>query len=311
MKAVLPALARALLEPHLPDTLDVTWVTTREEAVAAIPDAKIAWVDLYPHGLTEEAVAPGTRLEWLFTAIAGLDSVDLTALAERGTIVTNGAGINAIAVAEYAVMGMLALAKRFDEVVRIADCHAWPDNPPGRAELYGSTALVIGYGAIGRRIGERLTAFGVDVTGVTRSGRDGTLTIDAWADRLHDFDWVVLAAPSTADTRAMIGAPVFAAMKPGARFVNMGRGDLVDQDALLDALRTGSIAGAFLDTVTPEPLPPEHPLWTAPNVIHSMHLSGRSQTTMFQRAAALFVRNLHAFLDGGKMENVVDLTAGY
>lgn len=100
-------------------------------------------------------------------------------------------------------------------------------------------------------------------------------------------------------------------MKPTAWLVNIARGDMVDQYALIEALERRRIAGAFLDTVTPEPLPPEHPLWTARNTLHSMHLSGRSQTKMFQRAAALFLDNLDAFLNGRPMRNVVDLDAGY
>ena len=311
MKVVLPALARQLLEPRLPSGLDVTWVTTREAATEAMADAEIGWVDLYPHGLTAEAVAAATKLKWLFTAIAGLDSLDLPALARRGTIVTNGTGINAIAVAEYTVLGMLAAAKRFDEVVRIADRHEWPDSAPGRIELFETSALIVGYGAIGKLVAERLRAFGVAVTGVTRSGRDGTLTPDGWKARLGAFDWVILAAPSTDTTRAMIGTDELAAMKPSAWLINIARGEMIDQDALIAALTAKTIAGAYLDTVTPEPLPPEHPLWSAPNTIHSMHLSGRSQTKMFQRAAALFLRNLDAFLAGRAMENVVDLDAGY
>jgi len=311
MKVVLPAPARALLEPQLPAGLDISWVATREEATAAMADAEIGWVDLYPHGLTPEAVAAGASLKWLFTAIAGLDSLDLAELARRGTIVTNGTGINAIAVAEYTVLGMLAAAKRFDEVVRIADRHAWPDSAPGRIELFETRALIVGYGAIGTLVAERLRAFGVEVTGVTRSGRDGTLTPDAWRARLGDFDWVILAAPSTDTTKAMIGADELAAMRPSAWLINIARGEMVDQDALIAALTAKTIAGAYLDTVTPEPLPADHPLWSAPNTIHSMHLSGRSQTKMFQRAAALFLRNLDAFLSGRAMENVVDLDAGY
>ena len=311
MKVVLPALARALLEARLPAGLDVTWVTTREEATVAMVDADIGWVDLFPHGLTPEAVAAGTSLKWLFTAIAGLDALDLPALAERGTIVTNGTGINAIAVAEYAVLGILAAAKRYDEVVRIADRRAWPDYAPGRIELFETSALIVGYGAIGRLIGERLAAFGVTVTGVTRSGRDGTLTPDAWQAKLGDYDWVVLAAPSTDATKTMFGADELAAMKPSAWLINIARGDMVDQDALIEALTNKRIAGAFLDTVSPEPLPREHPLWDAPNALHSMHLSGRSQTKMFHRAAALFLRNLDAFMAGCAMDNVVNLSSGY
>jgi phosphoglycerate dehydrogenase-like enzyme len=109
----------------------------------------------------------------------------------------------------------------------------------------------------------------------------------------------------------MIGADELAAMKSSAWLVNIARGDMVDQEALIEALTKRRIAGAFLDTVSPEPLPPEHPLWGAPNTIHSMHLSGRSQTRMFPRAAALFLENLAAFMAGGTMRNVVDLEAGY
>jgi phosphoglycerate dehydrogenase-like enzyme len=311
MKAVLPALARALLEPKLPGELEITWVSTRAEATAAMADAEIGWVDLYPHGLTEEAVAAGRSLKWLSTAVAGIDSLDLPELARRGTIVTNGAGFNAVAVAEYAVLNVLAAAKRFDEVVRIADRHAWPDTAPGRIELDETSALIVGYGTIGRLIGDRLAAFGVHVTGATRTGRDGTLAGDAWKARLGDFDWVILAAPATAQTRAMIGATEFAAMKPSAWLINMARGEMIDQDALIAVLTERGIAGAVLDTVTPEPLPPGHPLWTTPNLLHTMHLSGRSQTRMFPRAAAMFLRNLEAFLAGRPLENVVDLAAGY
>lgn len=311
MKIVLPALARPLLEAKLPGGHDFAWVASIEEAKAAIVDADIAWVDLPPHGLTTEAVVEARRLKWLFTAIAGLDALDLPALGRAGAVVTNGAGINAIAVAEYAVLGILAAAKRYDQVVRSADKQDWPDYAPGRIELFETSALVIGYGAIGRLIGERLAAFGVAVTGVTRSGRDGTITPDAWPARLGEFDWVVLAAPSTGETKAMFGADQFAAMKQSAWLINIARGDMVDQDALVEAVEKRRIAGAFLDVTTPEPLPRGHPLWSAPNILHSMHLSGRSQTRMFHRAADLFLRNLAAFEAGAAMENVVDLAAGY
>ncbi len=311
MKAVLPALARPLIGAHLPGGLDITWVTTVEEAIAATPHADIAWVDLFPRGLCGEAVAAGASLKWLFTAIAGLDSLDLPTLARRGTIITNGTGILAVACAEYAVMGLLVAAKRYDEVVRAADRHEWPDSAPGRGELFDTKALIVGMGAIGSLIAERLRAFGVDVTGVTRSGRDGTLTPDEWRAKLGEFDWVILGAPSTGETRAMIGAGELAAMKPSAWLINISRGDMIDQDALIAALKARTIAGAFLDPTEPEPLPADHPLWDAPNAIISMHLSGRSQTKMFVRAAALFLRNLDAFMGGRPMENIVDLAAGY
>lgn len=312
MKAVLPAIARALVEPHLPAEVEPSWFTTPAEAQAMIADATIAWVDMQPTHLTEQAIrASGPNLRWVSTLYAGLDAFPLDLLRERGVTVTNGAGINAVAVAEYAVLGILAAAKRYDEVVRMADRREWPMVSPGRIELDGSRALVVGYGTIGRLIGERLAGFGVDITGVTRSGRDDTLTPDKWQTRIGDYDWVVLAAPSTDATRTMIGADQLAAMKPSAWLINIARGDMIDQDALVAALDSGSIAGAFLDPTTPEPLPADHPLWRAPNCLISMHLSGRSQNTMFQRAAALFVENVRAFVVGKPMRNVADLDAGY
>ena len=311
MKAVLPALARPLLEPHLPEGVEAVWFTSPEEANAMIADADIAWVDLSPPNLTATAMQHGEKLKWIQTIYAGLDAFPLAALKERGTVLTNGVGINALAVAEYAVMGVLAAAKRFDEVVRAHDRHEWPRDAPGKVELFETSALIVGMGAIGTLIGERLAAFGVAVTGVTRSGRDGTLTPDQWQAKLGEFDWVILAAPSTGATKAMIGAAELAAMKPSAWLINIARGDMIDEAALLDALHGRKIAGAFLDPTNPEPLPSDHPLWSAPNCMITMHLSGRSQTKMFPRAAALFLRNIHAFVNGRPMENVVDLEAGY
>ena len=311
MKAVLPALARPLIEPHLSADLDVHWFTSREDAAGAIVDADIAWVDVQGAEDSARIAAKGERLRWLSTLRAGVDAYDTALLRERGTVMTNGTGINAVAVAEYAVMGMLAAAKRYDEVVRLADRHEWTNTAPGTVELAGGSALIIGYGTIGKLIGDRLAAFEVAVTGVTRSGRDGTLIPDAWKPRIAEFDWIVLAAPSTGDTAAMLGKTEFAAMKSSAWIINMARGDMIDQDALIEALKTRTIAGAFLDTVDPEPLPSDHPLWSAANALHSMHLSGRSQTTMFQRAAALFVDNLARFRAGEPLRNMVDLDAGY
>ena len=312
MKAVLPALARPLLKPGLPPELDVAWFTKPAEAKAAIADAEIAWVDMQPMALVADAIrAAGPRLKWVSTLYAGLDAFPLDLLRERGVMLTNGVGINAYAVAEYAVLGVLAAAKRYDQVVRAQDRHEWPGDAPGKIELFKTSALVIGYGAIGRLIGERLAAFGVEVTGVTRSGRDGTVTPDQWRDRLRQFDWVVVAAPSTDDTKALFGAAELAAMKPGAWLINIARGDMIDDDALIAALHEGRIGGAFLDPTNPEPLPAHHPLWSAPNCLMSMHLSGRSQTKMFRRAAALFLENLHAFIANQPMKNVADLEAGY
>ena len=311
MKAVLPALARPLIEPHIPAGIAVAWFTSADEAREMVADADIGWVDFNKPAEWASAVEAGTKLKWLSTVYAGLDKLDTGLLRSRGTRVTNGSGVNAHTVAEYAVMGALVAAKRYDEVVRMADRHEWPLDAPGKLELYESSALVIGYGTIGRLIGQRLQGFDAKVTAVTRSGADGSLKPDEWRSRLGEFDWVFLAAPATPDSHHMIGEAELRAMKPGAWIVNVGRGDLIDQNALIEALNRRRIAGAFLDTVTPEPLPADHPLRTTPNAILSMHLSGRSQTRMFLRAADLFVANLKAFVAGEPLRNEVDLAAGY
>ncbi|MET0239189.1 MAG: NAD(P)-dependent oxidoreductase, partial [Sphingobium sp.] len=134
---------------------------------------------------------------------------------------------------------------------------------------------------------------------------------DQWRARLGDYDWVIIGAPATGETRAMIGADELAAMKPTAWLLNLARGDLIDQAALIAALESGGLAGAFLDVVSPEPLPADDPLWSAPNCLITMHLSGRSQSGLMRRAAGLCQENLDALRAGRPMRNVVDLNAGY
>lgn len=313
INAVFPAYARALIELHLTPEIDAHWFTTPEEAIALAPAAEIGWFDQQVPANVGKAAAAATGLKWLTTIYAGLDALPLALLAERGVILTNGTGLAAIPVAEYAVMGMMAAAKGFHQVVRAQDRREWPVVSPGTAELWESSALVIGYGAIGQAIGERLTGLGVRVTGVRRSPSDDPTIIgpDDWRARLGEFDWVVLAAPSTPETKTLLGASDFAAMRSSAWLVNIARGDLVDQDALIEALQLRRIAGAFLDVTTPEPLPAENPLWAMPNVIITMHLSGRAQTRLFPRAAALFAENLRHYLAGEPLRNMVDPARGY
>jgi phosphoglycerate dehydrogenase-like enzyme len=311
MRVLLPEMIRDLLESRLPSGLEVVWFSSPDEAGLGIAEAQIAWLDGLRRDLIGETLRQARRLKWFFTISAGVDALDLAFLHDQGVVLTNGSGLNSVAVAEYAVMGMLAAAKRYDEVVRLVDRREWTDHAPGRIELDGSRALIIGMGAIGKRIAERLVPFNVTVTGATRSGRDATLKPSEWRARLGEFDWIVLAAPSTAETQAVIGAAELAAMRPTAWLVNIARGELVDQGALIEALRERRIGGAFLDTVTPEPLPQDHPLWSLDNCLITMHLSGRSQTRMLARAADLFLENLDAFRAGRPMRNVVDLDSGY
>ncbi|GGB64942.1 D-2-hydroxyacid dehydrogenase [Blastomonas aquatica] len=312
-KAVISALVRPLLESSIPEGVKVAWIGSTDEAKREVTDADIAWVDMHDKQAMREVMLVGTQLRWVSTLYAGLDHFPVEELTARGTRVTNGVGINTVAVAEYAVLGMLSMAKGYADVVRAADRKEWLWASPGTIELYETRALIIGYGAIGSAIGERLKGFGVEVTGVARTARpdQAILGADEWRSWLGEYDWVVIATPATRETDALIGAAELAAMKPEAILVNIARGECVDQDALMTALKSKGIAGAFLDVTTPEPLPSDHELWTLPNVQISMHLSGRAQTRMFQRSAALFADNLGRYLRGEALVNEVDLALGY
>jgi phosphoglycerate dehydrogenase-like enzyme len=311
MILVLPALARLILEPHLPADAEVRWFASAEDARAMAPGAEVGWLDMYEASDMVAALNRAHDLKWLNTIYAGIDWMPIEALAARGVTVTNGAGINAITIAEYVVMGMLTVAKGYREVVRAQDRHEWLKSPPGRVELAGTNALLLGAGAIGSLIKARLAAFDVAVTTVRRTPSPGDLGPGQWRARLGEFDWVILAVPATPETQAMIGAAELAAMKSTAVLINIARGTVVDQDALVDALAANRIGSAFLDVTTPEPLPPDHVLWDLTNAHITMHLSGQSQTRMFARGATLFLDNLARYRADEPLINKVDLALGY
>jgi phosphoglycerate dehydrogenase-like enzyme len=309
--AVLSSLIRPLVEPRLPEWVEPHWFMSVEEAIDLAPRAEIGWFDFNEHAPMIEAVTAATSLKWLNSIYAGLDFLPLDLLRERGTIVTNGVGINAITIAEYIVMLMLAHAKGYREVVQAQGKHEWLLDSPGKRELHGERVLLFGLGAIGSLVKPRLEAFGMEVVPVRRSGADGALTPDEWRSQLGSFDWIILALPSTPETHHMIGAGELAAMKGTAVLVNFARGDVVDQDALTAALEAKSIEAALLDVTDPEPLPADHPLWALPNAQVTMHLSGRAQTKMFMRSADRFIENLHKWHAGEPVQPQFDLTLGY
>lgn len=309
--AVLSGLVRPLVEPHLPAEIEPRWFTSIDEMHALAPEAEIGWFDLDKKEPMIEAVQRAGKLKWLNSIYAGLDFMPLDLLAQRGVTVTNGAGINAITIAEYVVMLMLTHAKGYREVVRAQDRHEWLLDSPGKLELSGTRALLLGLGAIGGLIKTRLEAFDVEVVPVRRSGGAGALGPDEWRGRLGEFDWVILAVPATPETDGMIGAAELAAMKDSAVLVNIARGAVVDQPALVAALRTKSIGGALLDVTTPEPLPSDDPLWSLDNAQITMHLSGRAQSKMFVRSAERFVENCRRYVAGEPLAPIFDPARGY
>ncbi|MFC0590640.1 D-2-hydroxyacid dehydrogenase [Novosphingobium aquiterrae] len=309
---VLNAVLKPLIAARLPAWADVRWYASKEEAFALAPEAEIGWFDMHSKEDMAQVFDLATQLKWLNSVYAGVESFPLDLLRQRGVTLTNGAGINAVPIAEYVVMLMLGHAKNYREVFRAQERHEWLKGMPGVRELHGSEALILGYGEIGQAVEQRLLPFGVTVTKVRRSPGAGVLGPDEWRAALGRFDWIIIAVPATAETEDMIGIAELAAMKPGAVLVNVARGSVIDQDALVAALNESRIGGALLDVTTPEPLPEDHPLWTLDNVQVSMHLSGRGpMDRMFARAAERFLVNLERWHGGEPVAPQVDLARGY
>lgn len=333
--AALPAQLRPLLESKLPGWIEPRWWATPQQANDLGPGAEIGWLDMRDKAAMDAAIGAARDLKWLNSFYTGVDALPLELLAQRKVTLTNGSGLNALTIAEYVLMGMLTIAKGYRDIVRAQDRHEWLREAPGKVELSGSKALLLGYGGIGSLIEERLKAFNVEVTVVRRSPQAagsaaaGSATAggiaaggvaadagkllgpDQWRARLGEFDWVILAVPATAQTQRMIGASELAAMKKTAVLLNIARGAVVDQDALTDALTRRAIGAAFLDVTEPEPLPADHPLWKLDNAHITMHLSGLSQTLMMPRAAERFIRNLQRYRAGEPLHYIVDLAQGY
>ena len=304
-KAVLPDRVRGLLEGQLPDWIEPHWWSTEGELLAKAPLAEIGWFDLHAKSSPLQALHSARDLRWLNTDYTGVDWMPLDDLAQRGVVLTNGSGLTSIAVAEFAVMTMLAVAKDYRAVVRAQDRHEWLRTAPGTRELGGSRALVLGNGAIGKAVARMLAGFDVSVDSVR--SRDG----DGWRERVGYYDWVVLALPGTPQTRGLFDADCIGAMNAGAVLINFARADVVDQDALIRALAERRIAGAVLDLTDPEPLPPDHPLWSLVNCHITMHLSGIPTPASTARAAERFLSNCARWKAGEALESVVDLRRGY
>jgi phosphoglycerate dehydrogenase-like enzyme len=303
--AVLPVWTKPLLEGRLPDWLDARWWDSPDALQTLAPGAEIGWFDLHVKPPALRAIGLAQRLRWLNSSYAGVDWMPLADLARRGVALTCGTGLTTQQVAEFAVMGMLAVAKDYPAVVRAQDRGEWLAAAPGVRDLHGSRALILGHGAIGQAIERALLGFGVEVVAVS-SHRPRN-----WRSQIGLFDWIVLAVPGTPETRGMIGAAEIAGMKPEAVLVNFARADCVDQEALVTALAQRRIHAAVLDLTDPEPLPPGHPLWALDNAHVTMHLSGIPTPASQARAAERFVRNCDRFRAGEPLEAAVDLARGY
>jgi len=262
----------------------------------------------------KENWAAASSVRWVHVSAAGVSQLMFDELVASEVSYTNSRGVLSRAIAEFALGFVLDLAKDAHGSFRLQQEQRWQHRTTRKVQ--GRSALIVGTGSIGRETARLFRAVGMDVDGAGRSARHG----DSDFDRIYssqelsrvvqDYDYVVLAAPLTNDTRGLVGAEVLAAMKPSACLVNVGRGELVDTGALVEALASRSIAGAALDVVHPEPLPAGHPLWSMENVIITPHMSGDAEDYL-EDLGRLFVDNLKRYCNGEPLENIVDKALGY
>lgn len=257
------------------------------------------------------------RLRWLHTMSAGVERFLVPELIGRaGFTLTNNSGPYDIPIGEFVLATMLAAAKRLPHYQRAQDRAHW-DQEQHLAELRGSTLVVLGMGSIGGEVARLACAFGMRVIGVRRrldlpgiAGVAEVVPPERLADVAPDADFLAITAPLTPATRGLVSREVIARMKPTAWLVNIARGAIVDEAALLDALRAGRIGGAAIDAWWTEPLPPESGWWSLPNVIATPHVSNSSPRVR-ERTLALFLENLRRWKAGEPLLNVVDTRAGY
>ena len=311
-------------QPILPETIRRRWpemhvvhLPDYERLLQEIPDTDI----FIGSSLRPDQFRLGRRLKWVHSTAAGVSQLMYPELRESGIVLTNPSGIFSPPMAEHTMGLMVALARNFPDSVRFQDRRQWGQQqisgPLGPLnELNGQLLLIVGYGSIGRELARRARAFDMRVWGVNRSGvGDGThvekIVPVAHLDAvLPEADYVVIAAPETHETQHLIGAAQFAKMKRSARLINVGRGSLVDEAALIRALETQAIRGAALDVTATEPLTADSPLWKAPNLFLTPHTSGVSDR-LWQKETALLMDLLERWFDGRELFNVVDFSRGY
>ncbi|XAH23465.1 D-2-hydroxyacid dehydrogenase [Xylophilus sp. GW821-FHT01B05] len=257
-----------------------------------------------------DALLAAPALRWVHVHSAGADRPVFVELRARGVQVTTSAGTNAAVVAQTALAAVLALARQFPRLLAAQREARWaPLLGSGMPrDLAGQTAVIVGWGAIGRQLGAWLVALGLHVVAVRREHAgpaDGVETVayDELPAVLPRADWLVLACPLTERTHGLVDAAALARLPQGAHLVNVARGEVVDEPALIDALRGGRLAGAFLDVFAHEPLPADSPLWHLPNVIATPHSAGFSDGNA-ARVEALFLSNLARWQAGQPLQNL-------
>ncbi len=287
------------------------------EALGMIAGAEAAFsAQIRPEQL---AVAP--RLRWIHSPAAGVGAMLFPALIDSPVVLTNSRGLSADTIAEHVLAVTLALFRRLPTAVHYQGRKQWAQDiigaPPANRTIAGASVLVVGLGSIGAAVSTRMHALGARVSAIRRRASAPAPACmsrvgppERLREMLREADVVVIAAAQTSDTRGLIDRAELEAMRPDAILVNVSRGKLVDEAALIAALQAGMIGGAALDVFTHEPLAAESPLWDMPNVLITPHTAG-FRSDHWDAATALFADNLRRFARGEPLLNVVDKRAGY
>lgn len=296
------------------DQVSFSFFASKEEAGVELESADV--LVTYGEDLTEEHLKQYKNLKWIQVLTAGVDKMPLPYLVQSSILLTNVKGIHKVPMAEYAFAAMLQVARNLNEAFQKQQKKKW-DSRLRVDELYDKTLGIIGVGAIGEEIARRAHVFGMKVVGVTRSGRENAYCEKMFTpNQLNQFlplcDYVVVIVPSTKETLKLIGQKELDCMKSSAVLINIARGSVIDEEALVTHLKEGKIKGAVLDVFAEEPLSENSPLWELNNCIITPHVSGRSSRYM-ERALGVFRENLEQYQTGNltQLKNIVDCVKGY
>ena len=301
----------------------------KEPLVAAFPEADFVFQNglsneelqkadvlvTYGEDLHDENMQYAEKVKWIFVASAGVEKMPTQAIIDRGIVVSNVRGIHKTPMTESIIAHILAIKRALPWMYEQQKKREWLKKAM-QTELRDSTALILGPGAIGSEVGRLLQAFGVKTIGCNRSGKeaahmDEMVSFDGLLDALPKADIVLSVLPKTIETTHLLKEMHFKAMKNNVIFMNFGRGNLVDEQVLMQAIENGEIGFAVLDVFEQEPLAANNPLWTLPNVTVSPHVSSHSARYL-ERSLEIFKPSLEKWLKGEKdLENVMDLSRGY
>ncbi|MGB7623434.1 MAG: D-2-hydroxyacid dehydrogenase [Terriglobia bacterium] len=271
--------------------------------------------------ITPDLFGTATKLKWIHSVAAGIGGLMIPEVLASDVVITNARGIFSTVMAEHTLGMMLAFSRRLLDSYRYQQHRQWArtilgELEPQMGEISGKTLGIIGYGSIGREIARRARGFGMRILALKKDPSTGgedadqVFTLGQRNELLKDSDFVVLALPHTPDTKQVLGEAEFKVMKSSVYIINIGRGRLIDENALLHALRDGRIAGAGLDVFATEPLPADHPLWDEPNVLITPH-SAAIFPEFWPRSLALLAENIRRFRSGETLKNLVDKKRGY